>query len=193
MQKWWLLLSVLWCMGGGAQSLEQAVFAGGCFWCMEKPFDALDGVVSTTSGYAGGERVSPTYEQVSSGLTGHAEVVQVSFDPARISFTDLLAVYWRNIDPYDGGGQFCDRGNQYRPAIFPQSDQQRQLAEASLAAMARKLGRALAVTIEPGATFYPAEKYHQNYYQRNPIRYKYYRYACGRDQRLSEVWGSDGG
>ncbi|AFU98629.1 peptide methionine sulfoxide reductase [Simiduia agarivorans SA1 = DSM 21679] len=185
---WWALaLAGL----ASAAETETAVFAGGCFWCMEKPFDELRGVKSTQSGYMGGKTRNPTYEQVSAGGTGHAEVVEVVYDPAEVSFEQLLTVFWRNVDPFDGRGQFCDKGSQYRPAIFPRSAQQAALAQASLMAVEQQLGQSVAVTIETADTFYPAEQYHQNYYQRNPVRYKYYRYACGRDQRLREVWGED--
>lgn len=166
-----------------------AVFAGGCFWCMEPPFDKLDGVVSTISGYTGGRLADPSYKQVSAGGTGHAEAVQITYDPAKVSYAKLLEVYWHNVDPFDGGGQFCDRGDQYRPAIFVDGDVQRREAEQSLQRIAETLRKPLAVTIEPAAAFYPAEDYHQDYYEKNPLRYKFYRYSCGRDQRLEQVWG----
>lgn len=165
-----------------------AVFAGGCFWCMEPPFDKVDGVLDTTSGYTGGMLTSPSYEQVSAGGTGHAEAVRVTYDPARVSYADLLEVYWRNVDPLDGGGQFCDRGGQYRSALFPLNEDQRRVAEASRAAVADALGQPVATAIEDAATFWPAEGYHQNYADRNPIRYSFYRFTCGRDNRLAEVW-----
>lgn len=171
---------------------DTAVFAGGCFWCMEKPFDDMEGVKSTRSGYMGGKLTNPTYEQVSAGGTGHAEVVEVVFDPDIVSYEALLHVFWHNVDPFDGAGQFCDKGSQYRPAIFPQSSAQAEAAQASLRAIEQQVGRSVAVTIETADRFYPAEQYHQNYYQRNPVRYKYYRFACGRDQRLDAVWGDKG-
>lgn len=165
-----------------------AIFAGGCFWCMEPPYDKLPGVVSTTSGYIGGSVPEPTYEQVSAGGTGHAEAVRVIYDPDQVSYATLLDVFWRNVDPLDAGGQFCDRGDQYRSAIFPQTEEQRRLAEESLKRVEAILGQPVATTIETAVRFWPAEDYHQDYYKRNPIRYKFYRFTCGRDQRLDEVW-----
>jgi peptide-methionine (S)-S-oxide reductase len=181
--------------GRGEAKLATAIFAGGCFWCMEPPFDKLPGVVSTTSGYTGGKLANPTYEQVSAGGTGHAEAVRVVYDPARIGYGELLRVFWVNVDPVDGGGQFCDRGSQYRPAIFYGNDEEKRLAEQSrdqLEASGR-LSRKIATEIVPAGPFYPAEDYHQDYYLKNPLRYKYYRYNCGRDQRLQQVWGDDAG
>lgn len=169
---------------------ETAVFAGGCFWCMEKPFDKLDGVVSTTSGYTGGHVKSPTYEQVSRGVTGHMESLQVTYDPAKIDYKTLLDTFWINIDPLDGTGQFCDKGEQYRSAIFYQNDEQKILAEESSQEIAKKLGKKVATEIINGTKFYPAEDYHQDYYLKNPIRYNFYRGRCGRDNRLQELWGS---
>jgi len=168
-----------------------AVFAGGCFWCMEPPFDHLDGVISTTSGYTGGHVKNPTYKQVSAGQTGHAEAVQVVYDPARVDYRTLLAVFWHNIDPLDAGGQFCDRGNQYRSEIFYTSEAQKELATASRRQLQEEgsLGGTVVTAITPAGEFYPAETYHQNYYQKNPLRYKYYRYGCGRDKRLEQLWG----
>jgi peptide-methionine (S)-S-oxide reductase len=167
-----------------------AVFAGGCFWCMEPPFDALPGVISTTSGYTGGHTENPTYKDVSNGKTGHLEAVQVAYDPAKISYEQLLEVFWHNIDPYDDDGQFCDKGDQYKAAIFYQDAKEKQLAEASKAAVKTKLPEETIVTsIKPASKFYPAEDYHQDYYLNNPKRYKFYRFTCGRDQRLGEVWG----
>lgn len=171
-----------------------ATFAGGCFWCMEPPFDRIDGVLATTSGYAGGPERDPTYEQVAGGRTGHAEVVQVAYDPARVDYATLLAVFWRNIDPFAVDRQFCDRGRQYRSAIFPHDADQQAQAEASLQAMAERFGQPVATRIEDfGAGFFRAEEYHQDYYRRNPLRYRYYRNACGRDARLREVWGEEAG
>jgi peptide-methionine (S)-S-oxide reductase len=180
----------------GAQSdggSAVATFAGGCFWCMEQPFDELDGVVSTTSGYTGGDRPNPTYEQVSRGGTGHIEAVQIVYDPAVVSYERLLEVFWRNVDPLDAGGQFCDRGDQYATAIFYHSEQQRRDAEASKLALERKqiLTGKIVTEIVPAEEFYPAEDYHQDYYERNPIRYNFYRFTCGRDGRLEELWGED--
>jgi peptide-methionine (S)-S-oxide reductase len=175
-----------------AAALARATFAGGCFWCMEPPFDKVRGVVSTTSGYAGGVEVNPTYEQVARGATGHAEVVQVLFDPAKVSYDRLLEVFWRNIDPFDGGGQFCDRGRQYRPAIYYEGDDQRRAALASRASLERsgRLPGPIMVEIAPLQTFYPAEEYHQDYYIMSLRPYWTYRTGCGRDRRLKELWGS---
>jgi len=174
-------------------STATAVFAGGCFWCMEKPFDDQGGVVSTTSGYTGGTVPNPTYEQVSDGGTGHVEAVQVVYDPKRVSYEKLLEVFWPNIDPTDGGGQFCDRGDSYQSAIFVQNDAERQLAEKSKQAAEKKkrVPEPIVTRIVQAGPFYPAEDEHQNYYRENPIRYRYYRYSCGRDQRLTQVWGED--
>jgi len=170
-----------------------AIFAGGCFWCMEPPFDVLPGVISTTSGYTGGRVANPTYEAVSSGGTGHAEAVEVRYDPAKISYERLLAVFWRNIDPFAKDRQFCDRGDQYRSAIFYRDDEQKRLAEASKHALEEQLGKPFVTEIERARHFYRAEGYHQDYYEKNPVRYKFYRYNCGRDQRLEEVWGNTAG
>lgn len=166
-----------------------AVFAGGCFWCMEPPYDQLPGVLDTTSGYGGGHTGNPTYEQVTAGGTGHYEVVRVTYDPDRISYDELLAVFWRNIDPFDGRGQFCDRGSSYRAAVFYGNEAERELAEAAKADIEIRFGRTVVTGILPAARFYPAEAYHQNYYTENPLRYRYYRYGCGRDKRLRQVWG----
>ena len=181
--------------GDGEARLATATFAGGCFWCMEPPFDELEGVLTTTSGYTGGHVADPTYEAVSSGGTGHVEAVQVVYDPAKIGYERLLDVFWRNIDPTDDGGQFCDRGSQYRAAIFVHNDEQRGLAELSKAALEadRPFTGPLTTEILPAPVFYPAEGYHQNYYQTNPVRYKFYRYRCGRDQRLEALWGKRNG
>ncbi|MBL1353066.1 MAG: peptide-methionine (S)-S-oxide reductase MsrA [Zetaproteobacteria bacterium] len=174
-----------------AKTLEKATFAAGCFWCMEHPFDMLDGVISTTSGYTGGHQDHPTYAQVSSGQTGHAEAVQVLFDADIVSYRDLLAVYWRNSDPTTPNRQFCDVGSQYRPAIFYHSEAQHQAALASRAWVMKEkhFSQAIVTEIIPATHFWAAEDYHQDYYHKNPIRYKFYRYNCGRDQRLKELWG----
>jgi len=168
-----------------------ATFAGGCFWCMEGPFDKLDGVLSTTSGYTGGKTKDPTYEEVSSGTTGHAESVQIAYDPTKIAYEKLLEVFWHNIDPVSPNGQFCDHGNQYRPAVFVHDAEQRKAAEASRGALEKsgRFGAKIPVEITDATTFYAAEEYHQNYYEKNPIRYKFYRSRCGRDDRLKELWG----
>ncbi|HEY7514102.1 MAG TPA: peptide-methionine (S)-S-oxide reductase MsrA [Vicinamibacteria bacterium] len=171
----------------------RAVFAGGCFWCMEAPFDKLPGVLSSTSGFAGGQTKNPTYEQVSSGSTGHAEAVQVLYDPKRITYAQLLETFWHNIDPLDKGGQFCDRGNQYRSAVFYGNDEERKEAEASRARVEQRLGRPVATQIVAAGAFYPAEEYHQDFYRKNPARYNQYRTGCGRDRRLKELWGADAG
>ncbi len=168
-----------------------ATFAGGCFWCMEPPFDSLDGVLSTTAGYTGGRTPNPTYEEVSAGGTGHAESVHVIYDPARVSYERLLDVFWKNVDPTARDRQFCDVGNQYRTAIFYHDDTQKRLAEASKDALERskKLPGPIVTEIVAASTFYPAEDYHQDYYRKNPVRYRYYRASCGRDRRLRELWG----
>lgn len=173
------------------QPFAVATFGGGCFWCMEPPFDALPGVISTVSGYTGGRSANPTYEQVSTGGTGHAEVIQVRYDPATISFDKLLQVFWRNIDPLTADRQFCDSGSQYRSAIFYHDAEQRRLAEHSKAALEKsaRFDRPIVTQIVPAAAFYAAEEYHQDYYLKNPLRYKYYRGSCGRDRRLKELWG----
>ena len=169
-----------------------AIFAGGCFWCMEPPFDKLPGVISTTSGYTGGRVPNPSYEQVSSGSTGHAEAIKVVYDPGKVSYQKLLDVFWHNIDPYAVDYQFCDHGDQYRSAIFTIDAEQAKLAEQSKQVLEdpQHLGKTLATQIVPASTFYPAEDYHQDYYTKNPVRYKYYRYSCGRDERLEQIWGS---
>jgi peptide-methionine (S)-S-oxide reductase len=165
-----------------------AVFAGGCFWCMEKPYDQLDGVTKTESGYIGGKVDNPTYEQVTSGSTGHYEAIQISYDPRKVSYEKLLEVYWKNIDPFDARGQFCDKGQQYQAVIFVANPQEEAIAKASLAVTQKKFpNQTIVTTILPAKTFYPAEGYHQDYYLKNPVRYNYYRYACGRDQRLKEI------
>ena len=190
-----MVLLALWIPAGAedAPELARATFAGGCFWCMEPPYDALEGVLETTSGFAGGHVVNPTYNQVVAGGTGHLEVVRVTYDPAVVSFARLLEVFWVNIDPLDGEGQFCDRGEHYTSAIFYGNEDERRVAEASRQELIRS-GRfgsqQIQTSIRPLDAFYPAEEYHQNYYQKNPIRYRFYRNACGRDRRLRELWGS---
>ena len=172
-----------------------ATFAGGCFWCMEPPYDKLEGVVSTTSGYMGGAKKDPTYREVSSGGTGHAEVIQVVYDPNKVTYEKLLEVFWVNVDPTDAGGQFCDRGSQYRTGIFAHTEEQRKLAEASKAALAKTkpFKEPIVTEVVQAGEFWPAEEYHQNYYEKNPLRYKYYRNGCGRDQRLRTLWGDRAG
>ena len=168
-----------------------AIFAGGCFWCMEPPYDKLDGVVSTTSGYIGGSVANPTYEQVSRGGTGHAEAVRVVYDPAKLDYQELVDIFWVNVDPTQADGQFCDHGDQYRTAIFYLDEEQKEIAEQSLAELEKNkpFEGDIVTEIAPATVFYPAEDYHQDYYQKNPLRYKYYRWACGRDQRLADLWG----
>jgi peptide-methionine (S)-S-oxide reductase len=184
-----LVAIMLCCAGFGVRADAVATFAGGCFWCMEHPFDVLTGVISTTSGYTGGHVKNPTYEEVSGGHTGHYETEQIRYDPEKISYEKLLDVYWHNIDPFDAGGQFCDRGPQYRAVIFYHDKQQEELARRSKQALQDEVGpgHKVVTQILPAKKFYPAEEYHQDYYKKNPLRYKFYRYSCGRDQRLEEV------
>ena len=178
--------------GGARPQLATATFAGGCFWCMESPFDKLDGVVSVTVGYTGGAKQNPTYEQVSAGSTGHAEAVQLQYDPGKIGYAKLLDTFWHNVDPVTPNAQFCDHGNQYRSAIFFHDEEQKRLAEASRAELAKsgRFKQPIVTEIVPASTFWPAEEYHQHYYLKNPLRYKFYRTTCGRDRRLEELWGS---
>ena len=178
-----------------AVQLQKATFAGGCFWCMEHPFDALPGVLSVTSGYTGGRKKNPAYEEVSAGGTGHAESVQIVYDPSKIGYEQLLNRYWHNIDPTVKDRQFCDVGNQYRSAIFYHNEEQHRLAIQSKKALEQtKPFRDPVVTeIVQAGEFYPAEEYHQHYYKKNPIRYRYYRNGCGRDKRLKQLWGDAAG
>jgi peptide-methionine (S)-S-oxide reductase len=194
------LLLAAACSGGaqaqarpGAPALaarDTATFAGGCFWCVEEAFDKAAGVVATTSGYTGGRTRNPSYEQVSAGGTGHAEAVQVVFDPRRTSYAKLLEVFWRNVDPLTPNRQFCDEGAQYRSAIFYHDAEQRRLAEASRRALAGRFREPIVTEISPAGAFWPAEEYHQNYHDKNPARYRFYKFSCGRARRLAEVWGS---
>ncbi len=176
-----------------SKNLAKATFAGGCFWCMEPPFDKLDGVISSTSGYIGGHKKDPTYEQVSSGTTGHAEAVEIVYDPKKVTYEQLLAVFWRNIDPTTANRQFCDVGSQYRTGVFYHDEEQKRLAERSKRELdeSGKLPSPVVTEITEAGEFYPAEDYHQDYYKKNPIRYKYYRFGCGRDKRLEQLWGDD--
>jgi len=169
----------------------KATFAGGCFWCMEFPFDKLDGVISTTAGYTGGTEKDPTYKEVSAGKTGHAEAVEIVYDPKKITYSQLLDVFWRNIDPTQIDGQFYDTGRQYRTAIFYHDSEQKKLAIASKKNLENsgRYDKEIATQIVPSTAFYKAEDYHQDYYKKNPIRYKYYRFGSGRDQYLEKVWG----
>jgi peptide-methionine (S)-S-oxide reductase len=175
----------------GSTPTAKATFAGGCFWCMEPPYDELDGMISTISGYIGGTKKNPTYEEVSAGNTGHTEAVQITYDAKKISYEKLLEVFWRNIDPLTANAQFCDSGSQYRSAIFYHDEAQRTLAEASKKRLQGRFKKPIVTEIVRAAEFYPAEDYHQDYYKKNPVRYKVYRYGCGRDQRLQELWGGN--
>ena len=202
----WLVWVALACCIMGANAFAQspkpsapggtakATFAGGCFWCMEPPYDKLPGVLATVSGYMGGKTRNPTYEQVSSGTTGHTEVVQVEYDPTRVSYEKLLEVFWRNIDPTQRDGQFCDHGSQYRTAIFYHNDEQKRLAEASRAALVKSkpFKGDIVTEITAAPEFYRAEEYHQDFYKKSPTRYKLYRTGCGRDARLQALWGRPG-
>ena len=170
---------------------EIAIFAGGCFWCMEPPYDEIPGVISTTSGYTGGHKKNPTYEEVSSGSTGHAEAVQIVYDPKKVTYQQLLDVFWPNIDPTTPNAQFCDHGSQYRSGIFYHNEEQMRLAIASREQVERtkRFREPIVTEITKATTFYPAEDYHQDYYKKNPLRYKFYRANCGRDHRLEQLWG----
>lgn len=174
-----------------AAAPAKAYFAGGCFWCMEEAFEKVDGVLSAVSGYMDGTLANPTYEQVSAGGTGHAESVEVVYDPAKVSYDQLLNAFWRNIDPLTPNAQFCDHGNQYRAAIFPSTPDEQKLAEASKRRIedSKKFRAPIVTQIVPASAFYPAEEYHQDFYKKNPVRYKFYKFNCGRSQRLEEVWG----
>ena len=191
--KWSLLtavatLSFITC-AASAQQLEKAIFAGGCFWCVESDFDKVPGVTATISGYTGGNTESPTYKEVTAGGTGHFEAVEISYDPAVVTYDELLNAFWHSVDPTDAGGQFCDRGQSYQTAVFVTSEEQRSVAEASRNAAQEMLDIPIVTPIFAAGEFYPAEGYHQNYYQENPLRYRYYRWGCGRDKRVKEVWG----
>ncbi|WP_223846225.1 peptide-methionine (S)-S-oxide reductase MsrA [Wenzhouxiangella sp. AB-CW3] len=177
------------------ERLQKATFAGGCFWCMEPPYDRLDGVVETISGFSGGHVSEPSYEAVVRGVTGHREVVQVIYDPGIIDYDTLLQVFWRNIDPLDDGGQFCDRGSAYRTAIFAHDAGQLEEARASLVELEQsgRFDEPIVTPVIEFENFYAAEDYHQGYYQNNPVRYRYYRWRCGRDARLTELWGEEAG
>ncbi|MGH7459348.1 MAG: peptide-methionine (S)-S-oxide reductase MsrA [Longimicrobiaceae bacterium] len=174
--------------------LDTATFAAGCFWCVEEAFDKVAGVISTTSGYTGGHAVNPTYEEVSAGGTGHTEAVRVAFDPSGVGYRELLEAFWKNVDPLDAGGQFCDRGSQYRSGIFVHDQEQRRLAERSKQQLASsgRFDRPIATEIVAATEFYRAEEYHQDYYRKNPLRYRFYTSGCGRYDRLDELWGEAG-
>jgi peptide-methionine (S)-S-oxide reductase len=180
------VLSIARSQGAESSNVARATFAGGCFWCMEEAFEKVPGVTSATSGYIGGQVPQPSYEQVSAGKTGHAEAIEVVYDPARVSYSQLLEVFWRNIDPLTPNAQFCDHGTQYRAEIFYHNNEQKQLAEASREALtnSKRFKTPIVTQINMAATFYPAEEYHQDYYKKNPLRYKFYKYNCGRAQRL---------
>ena len=171
---------------------KSAIFAGGCFWCMEEAFDKVPGVLATTSGYTGGSVVDPTYEQASAGGTGHVEAVKVEFDPAKVSYSQLLGAYWHNVDPFDPVGQFCDKGESYRSVIFTADAGEQALAESSKEQIAARFEHPVATEIRPQLPFYPAEAYHQDFHAKSSLRYRYYKWACGRAQRLEEIWGKAG-
>lgn len=175
-------------MAMDTKNTERAIFAGGCFWCTEAAFEGTEGVISVTSGYIGGKVDKPTYEQVSSGATGHAEAIEVVYDPKQVDFKKLLDIYWENIDPTDKGGQFADRGSQYRTGIFYTTDAQKSLAEASKKAVEEKFKTDIPTEITKATTFYPAEEYHQDYHIKNPVRYNAYKYGSGRVAKLKELW-----
>ena len=168
-----------------------ATFAGGCFWCEETAFEGVPGVLSVTSGYTGGFKKNPTYEEVSSGTTGHAESVDVIYDPARISYEKLLDIFWHNVDPTQADGQFCDKGNQYRSAIFYHGEAQRRLAEESKRQLQPRFTQPIVTEVVAASVFYPAEAYHQDFWKKDPVRYQTYRFGCGRDRRLKDIWGKD--
>lgn len=180
--------SLLGTVSARAQS-QTAIFAGGCFWCVESDFDKIPGVTSTTSGYIGGTLDNPTYKQVTAGGTGHYEAVKITFNAAKVSFDQLADAFFRSVDPTDAGGQFCDRGKSYRTAIFTQNEEQKAAAKAAKQRAAKALGRSIVTPINGAATFYPAEGYHQDYYKKSPLKYKYYRFSCGRDAKVKQVWG----
>jgi len=172
-----------------AAETETAIFAGGCFWCMEEAYEEVPGVSAVVSGYAGGEVENPTYKQVSSGSTGHYEVVEVEYDPGQVTYEELVEVFWRNVDPFDDRGQFCDKGSQYLSAIFVKDDEERKLAEATKEEVAARFSMPVSTEILAESVFYPAEDYHQDFYKTNSARYKFYKFGCGRVQRLEEIWG----
>ena len=190
--RWAIGFAVLALAATGARAAErgEAIFAGGCFWCEETAFEGVPGVQAVISGYTGGTKKQPTYDEVSSGSTGHAESVRVVFDPAKISYARLLDIFWHSIDPLSAGGQFCDRGTQYRSAIFYRDDAQRRAAEESKRKIQAQLKQPIATEIAAAGEFYPAEEYHQDFFRKNPVRYLSYRTGCGRDRRLKELWGA---
>ena len=189
---WTLLTNFPFVETTGASPSAKAYFAGGCFWCMEEAFEKVEGVVSVVSGYMGGTAANPTYEEVSAGRTGHAESVEVIYDPTKVTYQKLLDAFWHNVDPITPNAQFCDHGTQYRSAIFYSTEDERRQAEESKAAIeqTKKFQTPIVTQLVPAATFYPAEDYHQDYYKKNPLRYKYYKYGCGRANRLEALWGN---
>ena len=186
-----LVLGLYAAPGASGDDAAEAVFAGGCFWCMQPPYDDVDGVHDTEVGFTGGHVEDPTYQEVIQGGTGHYEALRITYDPERISYAELLDIFWRNVDPLDAGGQFCDRGDHYRAAIFVADDGERALAEASKEALenAGRFDQPIVTEILDAGSFYLAEEYHQDYYKKNPLRYRFYRASCGRDGRLEELWG----
>jgi peptide-methionine (S)-S-oxide reductase len=190
-----LIAVLIFAGAAGAQQSERAVatFAGGCFWCVESDFDHVPGVLSTTSGYTGGKVANPTYEQVSAGRTGHAESVEVAYDPRKVSYAQLVDYFWHHIDPTVKDQQFCDHGSQYRTAIFVHSDEERKLAEESKKKVEAELKKPIYTEIDQAGPFYKAEDYHQDFYLKNPAKYKFYRWNCGRDQRIEQIWGTHKG
>jgi peptide-methionine (S)-S-oxide reductase len=196
--RWFALLALPVAIGFSGQAISQeqtasAVFAGGCFWCVEQAYDKVEGVIATTSGFSGGHVENPSYDQVVAGGTGHIEAVEVEYDPEAVDYETLLHVFWRNIDPFAENRQFCDAGESYRSALFPMNDEQRALAEASRDTVAERFDREIATEIKDFEAFYPAEDGHQDYYKKNPARYNFYKSACGRVDRLEEVWGEEAG
>lgn len=181
--------------GTAGNGLAKATFAGGCFWCMEEVFEEVEGVVSVVSGYTGGRKADPSYPEVSAGWTGHAEAIEIQFDPAKVSYAELLELFWRNVDPTTADRQFCDRGNQYRTAVFYHDEDQRRLVlESKLKVeQTKRFQEPIVTEIVPASAFYVAEEYHQDFYKKNPIRYKFYKFNCGRTQRLEELWGPNTG
>lgn len=188
---WTILANVPLLEAPGASPSAKAYFAGGCFWCMEEAFEKVEGVVSVVSGYMGGTVANPTYEEVSAGRTGHAESVEVSYDPTKVTYQKLLNAFWHNVDPLTPNAQFCDHGTQYRSAVFYSTEDEKRQAEESKAAIeqAKKFPAPIVTQLTPASTFYPAEDYHQDYYKKNPLRYKYYKYGCGRAAKLEALWG----
>ncbi|MGQ4877582.1 peptide-methionine (S)-S-oxide reductase MsrA [Billgrantia sp. LNSP4103-1] len=188
-----LLLALPVGKGLANEATDSAVFGGGCFWCVEEAFDKVEGVVSTTSGFSGGHVEDPSYREVVNGETGHVEVVRVEYDPEATDYAELLHVFWRNIDPFAENRQFCDEGESYRSVIFTANETQRELAEATRDELAERFGREIVTEISDFEAFYPAEETHQDYYRKNPVRYNFYKSACGRDERLEEIWDEEAG